>query len=155
MFRKNLIELQAQVFIEYLISQDRLLHYTNWVSDFAKKSPVKDIYKLEDCHIEKYLSELGYKYQTHHVIDMAHEALKAFRHYYKARSYRPALANKQGIRYYDGMRPAKTERNRQLVMMRRSDPKKWSWKMLGSYFNVHFTTAKEIFEAHAHKFAEK
>lgn len=41
--------------------------------------------------------------------------------------------------------PAKKERNRKLVSLRRLNPKKYSWRNLGKEFNIKHTTARDIF----------
>lgn len=44
------------------------------------------------------------------------------------------------------------ERNRDLVQKRLADPVKWSWRKLAKFYNIHFTTAKDIFLRYAEKY---
>lgn len=39
----------------------------------------------------------------------------------------------------------KMQRNRELIAKRIQDPSKWSWGELGKYFNIHRTTAKDVY----------
>lgn len=43
-------------------------------------------------------------------------------------------------------RPKKLERNRDLVEKRLANPSQWSFSALGKHFNIHKTTAEEIFK---------
>lgn len=47
------------------------------------------------------------------------------------------------------------ERNKDLVLKRINDPKKWSFEALGAYFRMHKTTAEQIFKRDVSKFATK
>lgn len=40
----------------------------------------------------------------------------------------------------------KTERNKDLVLKRYSNPKKWGWGELGKLYGIHRQYAKDIFE---------
>jgi hypothetical protein len=46
-------------------------------------------------------------------------------------------------------------RNKKLVEMRLSDPKKWSYPALSKYFNIHFTVAARNFNRDLKKYAKK
>jgi len=45
------------------------------------------------------------------------------------------------------------DRNKELVLKRIKDPFKWSYGELGSFYNIHKTTAEEIFKRDMHKYA--
>lgn len=46
-----------------------------------------------------------------------------------------------------------TARNRRLVLLRKSDPGKWSFRELGKKFGIGATTAEDIFKRDIAKFA--
>ncbi len=46
----------------------------------------------------------------------------------------------------DMARPAHTERNKDLVLKRVGDPKKWSFRALGKHFRIDTRSAWEIFQ---------
>lgn len=46
----------------------------------------------------------------------------------------------------------KEERNKELVLKRLADDKKWSFGALGKHFNIHKTTAEEIFNRDVTKY---
>lgn len=41
--------------------------------------------------------------------------------------------------------PRKTERNEQLIRLRKKDPKKYSYRVLGGIFNISWIAAREIY----------
>lgn len=46
------------------------------------------------------------------------------------------------------------ERNKELVIKRLHDPKKWSYGKLGEFYKIHRTTAEEIFLRDKEKYSE-
>ena len=51
------------------------------------------------------------------------------------------------------MNPSKETRNKELVQKRVTDPKTWSFGALGQFFNIHKTTAEELFKRDLKKYA--
>jgi hypothetical protein len=43
-------------------------------------------------------------------------------------------------------RPANDDRNKELIKLRDSDPKTWTFKALGEHFKIHPSTAHELYE---------
>lgn len=48
---------------------------------------------------------------------------------------------------------AKTKRNKELVLKRVNDPKKWSFGKLGLFYKLHKTTAEQIFKRDLEKYS--
>lgn len=48
-----------------------------------------------------------------------------------------------------------TERNKELVFKRLSDPIKWSYGELGKFYKIHKTTAEEIFLRDKMKYSQE
>lgn len=48
-----------------------------------------------------------------------------------------------------------SERNKDLVNKRLDNPKKWSYGVLGRYFNIDKTTAEDIFKRDIEKYSTK
>ena len=49
----------------------------------------------------------------------------------------------------------KTDRNKELVQKRKKNPKLWTFRKLGAFFNIDFKTAQEIWERETEKEPKK
>jgi len=149
MFKKQShIHEQIKVFLGYLIRNgNRCGTYNFWLQEFVKLNKVEDVYDIEEGDIENYLTDISVLYQGQHALNESEKAVRALIRFYTARG--------RNLGYNTRMTTqTKNERNRELVRLRMSDPVKWSWRKLGERFQVHFTTAAELFERHEGKYSK-
>lgn len=147
--KTSLLRQQIDVFLAYCIRQgNREGTYNYWLNEFTKVYS-GDAYDIPQEAIDEFLFKVSTLYNGQHALNQAERAIRAFMRYYSARSRN--LATKPGLLYNYGV-DEKKDRNRELVLLRLSDPEKWSWRKLGAKYEVHFTTAKEIFHTYVSKY---
>lgn len=141
--KSNLLEDQIRVYLaEHIRRGYRDGSYAFWLKEFSKKyhGDANDITR-ED--IEDFIIDISVLYHGQYSMNEAERAVRGLQRYYMARGRNVASP---ATLSYPSLMGEKKLRNRELVMMRLKNPEKWSWRALGEYFNIHFTTAKEIFE---------
>lgn len=139
--KTSLLHDQIRVYLAFCIRNNREGNYGFWLKQFCEKYH-GDANDITDDHIDDFLVDVGCLYFGQHSLTYAERAVRGLRTYYMARSRNLAQSSSE---VYDSAMAEKKLRNKQLIKLRKEDPEKWSWRNLGEYFNIHFTTAKNIY----------
>ena len=146
-FSKSILDQQIDVFLHACIKRGILEGtYNFWLREFGKtyKGSAEDITENDKT---EFLTRVSVLYNGQHSLNQAKTAIDNLMCYYKARGRNVAKCRGLG---YNGsnsvMSHIKVDRNKDIVQKRLSDKKKWTWQALGDYHNIHFSTAKFVFD---------
>ena len=141
--KTSLLHDQIKVYLAHCIKQNREGGYSFWLRSFSKRY-VGSAEDISDDDIDDFLVDVGALYNGQFSLNQAERAVRGLRTYYTARSRNLERAYEKD--YDRDMEFAEKKlRNRKLIALRKADPRKYSWRNLGVLFDIHFTTAKDIF----------
>ena len=148
------IDDQINVFMRWCF---RIGHQTgtwrHWLEEFVKTSDLEDVYDVEQEHITQYLSDVSVLYRGDHQLSQAEKAVRSFVRYYIARNR--LLSTTQFARLEQmSITDPKPERNRELVLRRYKDPKKWSWGALSIHYGMTREACRDIYSRHLPKYVK-
>ena len=153
--KKKPIDDQIRVFLKYRKRRELSSYsYERVLYDFANFSGLDDIYDATPLVIVTYNNHLRENKRGEWSVIESERIVRQFLRYYSARGKMVGnLADYSQLCYKEGVKIlADVKRNRQLVQLRCKNPEKWSWRKLGQHFDIHFTTAKQIFERDVEKY---
>lgn len=142
------IKYQIKVFLNWRKKQGMTTPgYEEWLSEFLRKTKKNDVMDVSVQDIEDFLECVAQKHSGQWPVIQAEKCLRQFVKFYSARGKMAgAIADYRESLYNNGVQLlANVKRNEDLVKRRLKNPTKWSWRRLGDYYGIHFTTAKQIF----------
>lgn len=131
--------------------------YEEWLLLFYKKTVLTDAFDIMPLDIKEFCNYVrtirGGTYPSYR----SELVLRQFVRFYSARGkMMDNLKSFKELLFAENVRSlADIDRNRELVQNRLRDPKRYSWRVLGRYYNIHFTTAKQIFNRDRDKYGLK
>lgn len=156
--KKKKIDIQIKVFLKWRkkrgMSSSSYEEWLYMLSDYTGKD---DVYDLKPIDILGFIDRVRVDHNGTWPVWAAEKAVRQFMKFYTARGkmmgnireYRD-LCERNNVRSLSDVK-----RNRELVRKRLKDPQKWSWRRLGAFYGIHFTTAKQIFLRDVSKYAQK
>ena len=132
-------------------------NYNYWISLFMKKISVIDVADIRPIHIMDFLEYIKDTQGGKHPQIQAEKAVRQFVRFYSARGKMiDNLANiEDELSRNNVTHLANIDRNKDLVIKRINNPQRWTWRALGDYYSIHFTTARQIFLRDVEKYYPK
>jgi len=135
-----------------------LSDYEEWLNLFVSFTDKEDILDVSADDIVDFIEYISEHHQgTPFRLHRAEMAVRQFKKFYSARGHLMKdmkdymnMLEQSGVGFV-----ADVKRNRELVELRVKNPRKWSWRKLGEKFNIHYTTARQIFIRDRLKYAPK
>lgn len=154
MKEEGIISKQIEVYLHFCLNNGHIVdNYGYWLKSFAKEFKARNVYDITQASKVEFLTRVAVLHNSQHSLLQAERALNGFTRFYQARSRN--LVNSRELGYTSSDMEEKMDRNKELVFKRVSDPKKWSWRALGSLYNIHYTTARQIFTVQSPKYLGK
>lgn len=145
----RVIKYQIKVFLDWRNKQGLSSPgYEKWLNLFLKKTGITNVLDIRAEDIERFIQYVADNSKGRYPVLEAERSLRQFIKFYSARGKMSGtVAEYRNSRYSNGVQfLANTKRNRELVQRRLKDPRKWSYRRLGDYYGLHFTTVRQIFQ---------
>lgn len=146
--REPKINEQIQIFLRWRDKKGLgSRNYGAWLFAFTKKTGIQDALDIHPQDIMGFLEHVKETRAGQYPHYEAEKVLRQFIRFYSARG--KIMGNlREYNRLIDShgvLMLAHIERNKEIVKKRLSDPKKWSWRKLGDYYDMHYTGVRYIF----------
>lgn len=153
---KRKIDIQIEVFLKWRDKRGMSLsNYQDWLFMFADFIGKDDIYDVRPNDVHAFIERVRSERNGEWPVFSAEKALRQFIRFYTARGKIMGNLREYQERCLDNHVESITDikRNRELVRKRLENQRKWSYRKLGVYYGIHYTTARQIFNRDVHKYA--
>lgn len=155
--KERKIDIQLQVFLKWRKKKGMSLSdYSTWLKLFIDRSTKDDILDITAVDVLEFVEHIRVVYHnSQFALKRAEIALRQFKRFYSARTHLMTdIADYNKMLFREEVNfIVDTKRNKDLVMLRLADRKTWTYRALGERFNIHYTRAKQIFDANVNRYS--